>query len=124
MSECSFRNRTNWFAGIQRITFFYRWSECPFLLLIKRRKIHTALKEVSRFLREKRKRVLQTVVCLTKQSRSKLYTQKITGKLNSTISRDSLCHFIDLHLSGVASDADYFTFKAFAFDLYVAYFVE
>ena len=123
MCKWSFWNRSDRISAKNFVTFLYRWCPVPFFITWKRININTTLKEESSFFCNERKWVLQTIKSLSKQSRSKFCTKKITHKVYLVTSLDSLCHFENLHLSFVTANTDNFTSKLLSVYIYVAYFI-
>ena len=119
----SFWNRTDRITSLNCITRFYRRSPFPFSFLVESINVNTSFKEEACFFCNKRKRILQTIINLTKKSRSKKSRKKVTCKFYNVTSLNTLCHFKNLKLCYISADTDNFASKLCAFNINVGNFV-
>ena len=123
MRERSLRNCSHIFSCFYYIARLCCRSEFPLCVPVERVNINTPLKKPACFLGKQRKWVLQTVVDFSEKTRPKLRKEKVSRELNNITCLDSFCHFINLKLTSISADTDYFTLQAFTINFNVGNFV-
>ena len=111
MYERSFRNSSNVLTCSEDVTHRSGRSKFPFLLCIKSVCVNSSLKEPTCFFCQQRKRILKSVIYLTKKSGAKLCREHFTGKHYLISALDTTRHFINLYLRNISTNTDNLALK-------------
>jgi len=120
VGERAFGHSAESVGAFNFIALFCDRRKLPARISGQRVHVNAAFKEVARRLRQLRQGVLQSVVNLTQKTRPQFDRQHIPRKFHSIANGNTFGDLENLKLANLAANPDYFTFKPFIGDLYIA----